>query len=139
VVAGLAVGLPAAVFVPLASVAVGTRPLDAVAFAAVGSGMCLAAALFALGVGCGYPIYEEREIWGAETVAPSLLVLSAYSVVVLGGTAVGLVLTWFALTDSLAVTPVLVVGVGLYLLATLGVPLLSYRYALGRYRRYTLD
>jgi hypothetical protein len=139
VVAGLAVGLPVAVIVPIASVAAGTRPLDGVVFAVVGGGTCLAAAVFALGVGCGYPIYEEREIWGAETVAPSLLVLLAYSMVVLGGTAIGLVLTWFALTGSLAVTPVLAVGVGLYLLPTVGVPLLSYRYALGRYRRYTLD
>jgi hypothetical protein len=137
--AGLAVGLPFVVLVPLASIGAGTRPLAGVAFAAVGTGFALLAASFALGLGCAYPIYEERELWGAETVAPSMLVLVGYSFVVIGGTVVGLGITWFGLTGNLAVASVLVVGLGVYLLLSVGLPVLSYWYSQRRYRRYVLD
>jgi hypothetical protein len=136
--AGLAVGLPFAVLVPLASVAVGTRPLSAAAFAAVGAGLCPLAALFALGLGCSYPVYEERTLWGAETVAPSTLVLVGYTLVVLGGTAVGLAVTWLGLAGSLSAIGLLVGGLA-YLLPTVGVPAAGYWYARRRYRRYVLE
>jgi ABC-2 type transport system permease protein len=139
VLAGLAVGLPVAVLVALASVLLGTGPADAVAFAAVGVGTSVAAALFAVGLGAAYPIYEEREFWGTETVVPSTLVMMVYVFVVGGGTVVALVLTWFGVAGALSVTPVVVGGVTLYLLVTLGVSCGSYRYAVRRYRRYTLD
>jgi hypothetical protein len=64
-------------------------------------------ALFALGFGCACPIYEERELWGAETVAPSTLVLIAYSFVPTGGTIIG-----FGLTGNLIVTGILVGEIG---------------------------
>ncbi|RDI69811.1 hypothetical protein [Halopelagius longus] len=137
--AGLAVGLPVAVLVPLASVAVGVSPSFAVAFAAAGVGLCVAAAAFAVGVGAAYPIYEEREVWGTETVVPSTLVMVTYMFVVGGGTAVGVVLLWFTLAGHLGVTPAFVGGAGAYLLLACGVPLLSYRYAIRRYRDYTFD
>jgi hypothetical protein len=137
VLAGLAVGLPFVVLVPLATVAIGTRPLSAVAFAAVGTGLGLLAALFALGLGCAYPVYEERELWGAETVAPSTLVLVGYSLVVLGGTALGLAVTWLGLSAGLS-TAALLVGAAVYLLPTVGVPAAAYLYSRGRYRRYVL-
>ena len=139
VLAGLAVGLPFGILVPLASIVVGTRPLYGITFATVGAGFSLLAALFALGLGCAYPIYEERELWGAETVAPSTLVLIAYSVVVMGGTVIGLGITWFGLTGNLVVTGILVGGLGVYLLPTVGLPILSYWYSQRRYRRYVLD
>jgi hypothetical protein len=139
VFAGLAVGLPFVILVPLASIPAGTRPLDGMTFAAVGTGFSFLAALFALGLGCAYPIYEERQLWGAETVAPSMLVLMGYSVVVIGGTLIGLVVTWFGLTGNLVVTSILVGGLGVYLLLSVGVPLLSYLYSQRRYRRYVLD
>lgn len=139
VVAGLAIALPIVIFVPLASIAAGTRPLYGIVFATVGTGFSLMAALFALGLGCAYPIYEERELWGTETVAPSMLVLMGYSFVVIGGTIIGLGITWFGLTGNLVVTSILVGGLGVYLLLSVGVPLLSYWYSQRRYRRYVLD
>ena len=108
-------------------------------FAALGTGFSLLAALFALGLGCAYPIYEERELWGAKTVAPSTLVLIGYSFVVIGGTLIGLVVTWFGLTGNLIVTGILVGGLSVYLLPTVGLPILSYWYSQRRYRRYVLD
>jgi hypothetical protein len=139
VLAGLVVGLPFVVLVPVASILAGTRPLGGVTFAAVGTGFSLLAALFALGLGCAYPIYEERQLWGAETVAPSMLVLIGYSFVVIGGTIIGLVVTWFGLTGNLVVTGILVVVLGVYLLLSVGGSLLSYWYSQRRYRRYVLD
>ncbi len=94
--AGIAVGLPIAVLIPLASVGLGTPVLRALAFAGVGVGTCLAAAMFALGIGAAYPIYEEREFWGTETVVPSTLVMIGYLFVVGGGTVLGLLMIWFA-------------------------------------------
>ncbi|AZH24745.1 hypothetical protein [Haloplanus aerogenes] len=137
--AGLAVGVPVAVLVPLASVLVGTAPAHAVGFAAAGSLMCLAAAAFAVGLGAAYPIYEEREFWGTETVVPSTLVMMGYIFVVGGGTVIGLVVTWYVLTGHLVLTPLLLAGLGVYLALTGGVSYGSYRYALRRYRRYTFD
>lgn len=137
--AGLAVGLPVAVLVPLASVLLGTRPVHAVGFAVVGSLMCLAAAAVAVGLGAAYPIYEEREFWGTETVVPSTLVMMGYIFVVGGGSVIGLVVTWYILVGQLGLSPLLLVGLGVYLALTGGVSYGSYRYALRRYRRYTLD
>jgi len=139
IVAGLAIGIPVVVLVSLVSVLLGTAPVSAIVFAAVGAGMCLAAALFAVGIGAVYPIYEEREFWGTETVVPSTLVMIGYLCVVGSGTTIGLSTTWYTLTGHVAVTPVLSIGVGAYLLLTIGMSYGSYRYALRRYRRYTLD
>lgn len=97
------------------------------------------AALFALGPGCAYPIYEERELWGAETVAPSMLVLMGYSFVVMGGTTLGLGVTWFGLTGNLVMTTILISGLSVYLVLTVGLPVLSYWYSRRRYRRYVLE
>ncbi|WP_423750595.1 hypothetical protein [Salinirarus marinus] len=138
VLAGLGVGLPVAVGVPLASALVGTDPLYVAVFAATGVWMCLAAGPFAVGLGCAYPIYEEREFWGTEMVVPSTLVTVAYLFVVGGGSIVGLVATWYAVTGHLAVTPAFVAGVGVYVALTAGLSYGSYRYAIRRYRRYTL-
>jgi len=137
--AGLAVGLPVAVLVPLASTGIGTAPGHALGFAAVGCLMCLAAALFAVGLGAVYPVYEEREFWGTETVVPSTLVMMSYIVVVGGGTVIGLVVTWYVLTGHLAFTSLLLAGLGVYLAVTGGVSYGSYRFALRRYRRYSFD
>lgn len=137
--AGLALGLPLAVVAPLGLFAVSSFPLYGLAFAAAGVGWCGAAAGLALGLGCAYPIYEEREMWGVETVSPSTLVMMTYATVVVFGTGIGLVLLWYLLTGHLALTGLLVVGVGTYLLLTLGVAAASYAYAVRRYRRHTVD
>lgn len=100
--------------------------------------MCLAAAMFAVGIGSAYPIYEEREFWGTETVVPSTLVMMVYLFVVGGGTVLGLFVTWFAVTGNVVLTPVFGVLFGTYLLLTVGVSYGSYRYALRRHRRYML-
>ena len=139
IVAGVALGLPLAVVVPVVAFAAVGDPFSGVTFAVGGVGWCLAAAGLALGLGCAYPIYEEREMWGVETVAPSTLVLMTYTIVVLLGTSLGLVLLWYLVTGHLAATGLLLAGVGVYALVAFGVPLLSFRYALGRYRRYTVD
>jgi hypothetical protein len=138
-VAGLVVGLPIAVLVPLASVSLGTPVLRVLTFAGVGVGTCFAAAMFALGIGAAYPIYEGREFWGTETVVPSTLVMIGYLVVVGGGTVLGLIVTWFAVTGNLVLTPVAMSGLGVYLLLTVGVPYGAYRYAVRRYRRYSFE
>ncbi|MFC6965216.1 hypothetical protein ACFQJ8_27500 [Halocatena marina] len=137
--ASCAVGGPVAVLVPLISVLLGTTLLSGLAFAVVGIGMCLAAAHFAVGLGSAYPIYEEREFWGTETVVPSTLVMMVYQFVVGGGTVLGLLMTWYVVTGQLVVTAVFSVGFGVYLLLTVGVSYWSYRYAIRRYRRHTLD
>ena len=139
VLAGVILGVPVAAALPLATVALGTSPLSAVAFALVGVLMCLAAAAFAVGIGAAYPIYEEREFWGATTVVPSTLVLMGFMFVVGPGTVIGLVATWFGVTGHLSATPLLAGGLGLYLLVTGGVSYGSYRYAIRRYRTYTFD
>jgi len=139
VTAGLAIAMPLAVLVPLASLALGTAPAVAVAFAAVGVPMCAAASLFSVGLGASYPVYEEREFWGAETVVPSTLVMMAYLFVVGGGTVIGLFATWFGASGALDPTPLVVGGLAVYVLTTFGVSYGSYRYAVRRYRRYGLD
>lgn len=136
VLAGLVVGLPVATAVPLATVAAGTAPPVGVAFAAAGVGLCLAATGLALGLGCAYPVHETREFWGVETVVPSTLVTICYTLVVLVGTALGLVVVRYGFDGSPALTAAL--G-GVYLLPTVGVPLAGYAYARRRYRRYTLE
>jgi ABC-2 type transport system permease protein len=137
--AGLAVGVPVVVAVPLTSILVGTRPVHAVGFAVVGCLMCLPAASVALGLGAAYPVYEEREFWGTETVVPSTLVMMGYSFVVGGGTVIGLLVTWYVLTGHLTLNPLPLAALGVYLALTVGVSYGSYRYALRRYRRYTFD
>lgn len=139
VLAGLAVGFPVATLVPLASIFLGTPPLHAVVFAATGGWMCLAAATFVVGLGAAYPVYEEREFWGTERVVRSTLVMLTYLFVVGGGAAIGLVVAWYAVTGHLVLTPLLLGGFGLYLALTIGPSYASYRYAIRRYRRYTLD
>ncbi|WP_049985205.1 hypothetical protein [Halobellus rufus] len=137
--AGVAVGLPAAVLIPIASVALGTPVLRAIAFAVAGIGTCLAAGTFALGLGATYPIYEEREFWGTETVVPSTLVMLGYLFIVGAGTVLGLLVTWFAVSGNLVFTPVFLISFGLYLLLTVGIPYGAYRYAIRRYRHYLFD
>jgi ABC-2 type transport system permease protein len=127
------------VAVPLTSILVGTRPVHAVGFAVVGCLMCLPAASVALGLGAAYPVYEEREFWGTETVVPSTLVMMGYSFVVGGGTVIGLLVTWYVLTGHLTLNPLPLAALGVYLALTVGVSYGSYRYALRRYRRYTFD
>lgn len=139
VIAGLAIGTPIAVVVPLGSIVAGTLPLPAIGFAVVGCGMCLTAATFAVGIGSAYPIYEEREFWGTETVVPSTGVMMVYLFIVGGGTAIGLFLTWSALTGSLGLSLPVAIGVGVYLLLTATIPYGSYRYAVRRYRTYTVQ
>ncbi|MFB6255779.1 MAG: hypothetical protein ABEH58_03470 [Haloplanus sp.] len=136
--AGLAVGLPVAGLGAMASVLLGLPPLYAVGFALVGAGICVAAAAFAVGLGAAYPVYEERAFWGTETVVPSTLVMLTYIVVVGVWTALGLIATWFLLAGHLVVTPVLLVALGAYLALTAAVSYGSYRYAIRRYRRYTV-
>ncbi len=136
--AGIAVGIPVATLAPVASILLGTPPLYALAFAVAGIGTCLAAALFAVGIGAAYPIYEERELWGTKSVVPSTLVLMVYLFVVGGGTALGLLATWFAVAGHSVLTLVFGVSVSMYLLLTVGVSYGSYRYAIRRYRRYTV-
>lgn len=137
--AGLTIGILFAVLLPLGSIAAGAPALHGLVFAALGSGLSLLAALFALGLGAAYPVYEEREIWGAETVAPSTLVVIGYAIVVAGGTLIGLTMTWLGLTGHLLPTATLFVGASAYLLLTVGIPILSYRYALRRLRGYVVD
>lgn len=139
ILAGLTLGVPIAVIVPFATMALGTGPLRATGFAVAGLGMCLTAGLFAVGIGAAYPIYEEREFWGTESVVPSTLVMMTYFFIVGGGTLIGLLVVWFAVTGSLELTAILTVGVGVYLLLTVGVSYGSYRYAIRRYRRYVVD
>jgi len=139
VCAGVAVGTTVAVLGSLASILLGTTPTSAVAFAAVGVVMCLAAALFAVGLGSVYPVYEAREFWGTETVVPSTLVMMGYMFVVGGGTIIGLISMWYTLAGHVTATPLLSIGIGVYLLLTAGSSYGSYRYALRRYRRYTVD
>jgi hypothetical protein len=138
VVAGLAVGVPVVCLATGGSVALGTSPVGAVALAVVGAALSLAAGAFAVGVGAAYPVYEEREFWGTETVVPSTLVTLAYFAVVGGGTALGLVAAW-VLANGAEPTPLVVGAVGAYLVLTAGASYGSYRYAVRRYRRYVLD
>lgn len=134
--AGVAIGVPVAVLSSLVSIWFGITALQAAATATVGVGMCLVAAMFAVGIGSAYPIYEEREFWGTNTVVPSTLVMMVYLFVVAGGTVLGLFVTWFAITGNVVLTPVFGVLFGTYLLLTVGVSYGSYRYALRRHRRY---
>lgn len=138
VLAGVAIGLPVAVLLPAAGAGLGAPPGVAAAFAAVGGPLCVTAAGFAVGVGTAYPVYEEREFWGSETVVPSTLVMLTYVAVVTGGTAIALLLTWYGLS-GLALTPGIAAGVGVYLLLTLGIPNGCYRYAVRRYHRYMFE
>ena len=139
VAAGVAISAPVAALFPAAALGLGAAPELAGAFAAVGLPMCVAASLFAVGLGASYPIYEEREFWGAETVVPSTLVMVAYLFVVGGGTVIGLLATWFVASGRLTATPLVAGGLSVYVLTTAGVSYGSYRYAVRRYRRYAFD
>lgn len=138
VLAGVAVGLPVAVTVPAVGAGLGAQPTVTAAFAAVGALLCITAATFAVGVGAAYPVYEEREFWGSETVVPSTLVMLTYLAVVSGGTAIGLVVTWYG-SSGLTLTLTVVAGLAAYILLTLGIPYGCYRYAVRRYDQYTLE
>ena len=137
VVAGLAVGLPVVWLLSGVGAWLGAPPAAA-AFGIVGSVLCLPAAAFAVGIGTAYPVYEEREFWGSETVVPSTLVTLSYLAVVGGGTAIALVVTWYGLS-GVALTTATTAGLAVSFLLTLGVPYGCYRYAVRRYRRYTVD
>jgi hypothetical protein len=138
-VAGLAVGGPVAVLVPAGTVALGLSPVAALCFAALGVALSLAAGGLAVGLGCAYPVYETREFWGIESVVPSTLVTVAYIIVAGVGTLVGLAVLWFALGGALSPGSVVAVGAALYAALTVGGSVLSYRYAVRRYRRYTVE
>ncbi|EJN57896.1 hypothetical protein [Halogranum rubrum] len=139
IVAGLTVGLPVATLVPLVALTLRGLPQVAVAFTLAGVVACLAAALFAPGLGCLYPIYDAREIWGTESVSPSMLVMMAFTFVVIGGSSLGLVATWFLLFGGVGMSTTVAVALGCYLLLTGGLPLLSSWYALRRYRRFVFE
>ena len=62
-----------------------------------------------------------------------------YMFIVGGGTIIGLITTWYTLTGHISITPVLGGSIGMYLLLTIGMSYGSYRYALHRYQRYTVD
>jgi hypothetical protein len=138
VLAGVAVGLPVAVVVPAVGAGLGAPPAVAAAFAAVGGLLCVTAATFAVGIGTAYPVYEEREFWGSETVVPSKLVMLTYLAVVSGGTAIGLVITWYG-RSGLTLTPAIAAGLAAYVLLTLGIPYGCYRYSVRRYDQYTFE
>ena len=138
VLAGVAVGLPVAVIVPAVGAGLGAQPTVAAAFAAVGGLLCITAATFAVGVGTAYPVYEEREFWGSETVVPSTLVMLTYLAVVSGGTVIGLVVTWYG-SFGLTLTLAVVAGLAAYILLTLGIPYGCYRYAVRRYDKYAFE
>ncbi|SDM91171.1 hypothetical protein SAMN04487949_2821 [Halogranum gelatinilyticum] len=137
IVAGLAVGVPVAVGVPLVAAALGGTPTVA-AFAGFGLLSCLGAGLLAPGVGCLYPIYEERAVWGTETVSPSMLVVMGFMFATIIVTALGLVALWTLLGGG-HLSVVVLVALGVFLLIVVGLPLVAYRYAVRRYRRYTVD
>jgi hypothetical protein len=137
--AGLSIGLPLAVLTSLGALASSSSPLYGLAFAVAAVGWCVAGALLALGLGCAYPVYEEREMWGVETVSPSTLVLMTYSVIVVFGTGIGLVLLWYLLTGHVNPSVFVLTVLCIYLLVTGGVPVVSYLYAVRRYRQYTIE
>jgi hypothetical protein len=137
--AGLAVGLPVAVLLPVATMAMGTPPLHAVAFATTGVGTCLAGGLLAVGLGAAYPVYEEREFWGTETVVPSTLVMMGYVFVAVPGTVLWLIVAWYVPDGSFPPALATVVGLTVLLAVTVGPAYGSYRYACRRYRQYELD
>jgi len=62
-----------------------------------------------------------------------------YSVVVVFGTGLGLVLLWYLLTGHIAPSVFVLTGVCMYLLVTSVIPVASYLYAVRRYRRYTIE
>jgi hypothetical protein len=62
-----------------------------------------------------------------------------YMFVVVGGTVIGLLVLWYTLTGHLAITGAFVAGLSVYLLLTAGISYGSYRYAVRRYRRYTIE
>jgi hypothetical protein len=137
--AGLSIGLPLAVLTSVGALALSSSPLYGLAFAVAAVGWCVAGALLALGLGCAYPVYEEREMWGVETVSPSTLVLMTYSVVVVFGTGLGLVLLWYLLTGHIGSSVFVLTGVCMYALVTGVIPVVSYLYAVRRYRRHTIE
>jgi hypothetical protein len=137
--AGLSVGLPLAVCVSLGALALSSSPLYGVAFAVAAVGLCVASALFAVGLGCAYPVYEEREMWGVETVTPSTLVQMTYSVVVVFGTGLGLVVLWYLLTGHVVPSVFVLTALCMYVLVTGGVSVVSYLYAVRRYRQHTIE
>ncbi|MFC6963955.1 hypothetical protein ACFQJ8_20200 [Halocatena marina] len=94
VIAGLAVGLPVAVLVPFASVAIGTTPLIGLVFAGVGTGSCVGGALVAVGIGSAFPNYDRRPYWGDETALPSKTARQVFLFFVAGNTVGCLVAVW---------------------------------------------
>ncbi|WP_380676582.1 hypothetical protein [Salinigranum sp. GCM10025319] len=137
--AGLSIGLPLAVLVPVGALALSSSPFYGLAFAIAAVGWCIAGSFLALGLGCAYPVYEEREMWGVETVSPSALVLMTYSIVVVFGTGLGLVLLWYLLTGHIALSVFVLTGVCIYVLVTGVIPVASYLYAVRRYRRHSIE
>lgn len=138
VIAGLAVGLPIAVFVPFASVAVGTTPLTGLVFAGVGIVSCVEGALIAVGIGSAFPNYDRRPYWGDETAFSSSTARQVYLLLVAGNTVGCLVAVWILLSTQ-SLTPSLIgLGGSIYLLVMAGVLYGTYRYAVRRCRQITL-
>ena len=61
-----------------------------------------------------------------------------HSVIVVFGTGLGLVLLWYLLTNRIGPSILVLTGVWMSVLVTGGAPVVSYLYAVRRYRRHTL-
>jgi hypothetical protein len=139
VLAGLAVGATVVVTLSTPSVALGLDPVAAALFAVAGCVLCLPSAGLALGLGSAYPIDEQRNFWGVETVVPSQLVLSTHIFIVTPGTALGVFTAFEAASQWGDVSTLFAAWIGGYLLLTGGISYLAYRYAIRRHRRYEVN
>jgi ABC-2 type transport system permease protein len=142
--AGLAVGLPIVLGTPVVALGLGAaEPLYAVGLAVTGLFLCLAAAGLGVGLGCAVPVYEPRNMWGFETIAPSTIVLVGYMLVVTFGSGIGLFLLPGLVPGLLGGEglpgPLWLLATFAYVLLTAAVPAVGYRSARRRYRDYSLD
>lgn len=139
VVASVAVGVPATVLLALVGFGLGAPLGSVLAFVAVGAVFCLCSALFSVGIGAAQPVYEPQEYWGTETLVPSTVAVIVWLFVGGGGTAIGTVAVWLLVSGTVSFGPLIGGGLFVYGLATIGVPYLSYRYAVRRVCEHTLE
>ncbi len=104
----------------------------------VGSGFCLAAALFSTGLGAAMPSSATTQEWGTETVTPSIAAQIVFLFTVWDGATIGVVVLWLVLSGWLTVTPVVVGGLVCYSAVVIGPALASYRSAVRRFESLTL-
>jgi ABC-2 type transport system permease protein len=138
-VAGLTLSVPFLVVIPGIIVAVSAFPfVDTVAYVGFGWILAFASGAWAVGLGTAYPKYDSRRIYGVESATPSIAIVFVHMMAVSIMGFIGLLSVSYFIASGLPINTLLAVEVVLSVVLV-GTAIAAYRYAIRRYRSYTID